>query len=321
MSTVLNQGSLKRTSSSGAPDQSVKPHLTMDPATFKESFDRRGFYVHHNLADHPLLQLPAIAALSERLPPNLLEWNSEQDGAFTKPDLLKPHHMSCKDTILSVESQPARILLLQLENDPEYKQLMDDLLDDIEPLSEQLRPGMWQRQSFIFISSRSAYTPFHFDPDYNFLLQVRGHKTIYQWDPADRHVLPYSAIDRYYAGLGKDSPYANRDQEYRDDFMSRAKAYPMKSGEGVHFPLHVPHAVKTESDVSISLSVTFRTRASQFNAMVHGANAYVRRLGVTPPPPGRSRLWDVTANVGYRAVRKVGAVALRALPGSKKTHG
>ena len=75
---------------------------------------------------------------SERLPKNQLEWNTEQDGAFTNPDALKPHHMSCKDTILALESQPARILLLQLEHDPEYKQLMDDLLDSIEPLSEQL---------------------------------------------------------------------------------------------------------------------------------------------------------------------------------------
>jgi hypothetical protein len=285
-----------------------RPELQIEPASFNSSFDRHGFYVHHELADHPLLQLPAIAALSERLPKNLLEWNSEQEGAFTNPAGLKPHHMSCKDTILALETQPARILLLQLEHDPEYKQLMDDLLDSIEPLSEPLRPGMWQRQSFLFISSRAAYTPFHFDPDYNFLLQIRGAKTVYMWDPADREVLPYASIEKYYAGRGTDSPYANRNQTCRDEYQQRARQFPMKPGEGVHLPLHVPHAVATESDVSISLSVTFQTRISNFNASVHGANFYVRRLGIEPPPPGQSRLWDVAANFGFRAMRKVASL-------------
>jgi Cupin-like domain len=313
MSSTLNGtrsvgGAIPGMSSGSRVMAGSREKLQIDPATFNSSFDRRGFYVHHNLADHPLLQLPAIAALAQRLPKDLLEWNTEQDGAFTNPDVLKPHHMSCKDTILALESQPARILLLQLEHDPEYKQLMDDLLDGIEPLSEELRPGMWERHSFLFISSRAAYTPFHFDPDYNFLLQVRGDKIIYMWDPTDRDVLPYASIDKYYAGRGTDSPYANRNQAYRDEFLRRAQQYPMKPGEGVHLPLHVPHAVRTESDVSISLSITFQTRLSKFNASVHGANFHVRRLGVNPPPPGHSRLWDVAANFGFRAMRKVAAL-------------
>jgi hypothetical protein len=290
--------------------------LSLDPAAFAENFDKRGFHLEHHLVGHPLLELPAIAALSRRLPVNLLEWNVEQEGAFTEPDRMKPHHLSCAETILNLEQQPARVLLLQIENDPAYKQLLDQLLDEIEPLTNRTHPGMWQRQAFIFLSSKAAYTPFHFDPDYNFLLQIRGQKTIFMWDPADRHVLPVSAIDGYYAGLGRDPRYANRDQLYRDEFMQRAWRLPMNAGQGVHFPLHAPHAVKTESDVSISLSITFRTARSQFGAMVHGANGHVRRLGFRPPAPGRSKLWDLAANVGYRGVRKTHALLSRVLPKS-----
>jgi len=286
--------------------------LSVDPLTFTENFDRRAFYVEHQLEHHPLLQLPAIAALSERLPKDLLEWNSEQPGAFTQPGSLKPHHLSCAETIRNVAEQPARILLLHLEQDPEYKRLMDELLDGIEPLCERVRPGMRQRQAFLFISSREAFTPFHFDPDYNFLLQVRGQKTIYMWDPENRFVLPAAAIDNYYAGVVPGDPrYANRDQRYRDEFMASAWKLPMKPGQGVHFPLHAPHAVKTESDVSISLSITFHTRRSQFDAVVHGANGHVRRLGINPPAPGSSRLWDAAANVGLRGARKTAALAER----------
>jgi hypothetical protein len=285
--------------------------LSLDPAMFAENFDKRGFHLEHHLVGHPLLELPAIAALSQRLPANLLEWNAEQDGAFTKPNKLHPHHLSCADTILNLERQPARVLLLSIENDPPYRKLMDELLDQIELLTQRSHPGMWQRQAFIFLSSKAAYTPFHFDPDYNFLLQIRGQKTIFMWDPLDRYVLPTSAIDSYYVGEGSNPAYANRDQKYREEFMQRAWRLPMRAGQGVHFPLHAPHAVKTESDVSISLSITFRTARSQVGAMVHGANWHVRRFGITPPEPGRSRFWDIGASVGYRGVRKVASLLKR----------
>jgi hypothetical protein len=167
---------------------------------------------------------------------------------------------------------------------------------------------MRQREGFLFISSREAVTPFHFDPEYNFLLQVRGHKTVHMWDAGNRYVLPMAAIDHYYAGAR-----GNRDQPYRDDFLASAWNLPLRAGQGVHFPLHSPHWVKTESDVSISLSVTFRTRRSQFREMVHGANGYVRSWGVEPPAPGRSMLWDVAANYSYRGIRKTGRLARRAL--------
>jgi hypothetical protein len=205
---------------------------------------------------------------------------------------------------LNLEQQPARVLLLSIENDPPNKKLLDELLDQIEPLTQRSHLGMWQRQGFIFLSSKAAYTPFHFDPDYNFLLQIRGQKTIFMWDPLDRYVLPASAIDSYYAGMSRNPTYANRDQQYREEFKQRAWRLPMCAGQGVHFPLHAPHAVITESDVSISLSITFRTARSQIGAMAHRANWHVRRFGITPPEPGRSRSWDICASVGYRGVRK-----------------
>jgi hypothetical protein len=67
------------------------------------------------------------------------------------------------------------------------------------------------------------------------------------WDPSKRFVLPAMAIDNCYAGIGADSRYANRNQQYRDEFMASAWQLPMKAGRGVHFALHAPHVVRTES--------------------------------------------------------------------------
>jgi hypothetical protein len=269
-------------------------HLSIDPATFAADFDRRPFYLRHDLRVHPLLELSAMAALSERLHPALVECNAGHAGAYGIPDQIKPSTHSCKEAILAVGERPAWVLLRTIERDPVYKALVDELIDEIEPLSEKIRPGMFQREAFLFISSHQMVTPFHFDPEHNFLLQVRGRKTVHMWDPANRRVLTEAALDNYYANVA-----SNRDQPYRDDFLASAWTLPLNAGQGLHFPLHAPHWVKTESDMSVSLSITFRSRVSRRVEAVHTANGHVRRLRMEPPVPGASRLWDVVAHVGF----------------------
>jgi hypothetical protein len=268
--------------------------LSIDPSTFAADFDRRPFYLRHDLRAHPLLELSAMAALSERLHPALVEWNAGHAGAYGIPDQIKPSTHSCKEAILAVGERPAWVLLRMIEHDSIYKALVDELLDEIKPHSEKIRPGMFQREAFLFISSSQMVTPFHFDPEHNFLLQVRGRKTVHMWDPKNRGVLTEAALDSYYANVR-----SNRDQPYCDDFLASARVLPLNAGEGLHFPLHAPHWVRTESDVSVSLSITFRSRVSRFFEAVHTTNGHVRRLGIEPPVPGASRLWDVVAHVGY----------------------
>jgi len=274
--------------------------LTIDSSTFVGNFDKRPFYIEHNLQDHPLFELPAIAALAERLPKDVLEWNSEGVGTYENRDQAKAK-MTCAETILSVEKQTAWVLLLQVERDPRYRALLDEILDQVP------HPNQRERQGFLFVSSRASVTPYHFDPELNFLLQVRGQKTVFMWDADNRFVLPAPAIDAFYAGNR-----GNRDQPYREDFLPSAWKLPLMAGQGLHFPLHAPHWVKTESDVSISLSVTFKSRQSEFRKRVHGINHYVRKFGIEPPAPGASMLWDVAANAGNYGARKMRKLLTRA---------
>ena len=59
-----------------------------------------------------------------------------------------------------------------------------------------------------------------------------------------------------------------------------------------------------ESAVSISFSVTFRSRESNRRELLHLANGRLRKLGLSPPAVGSSRLWDAAAHLGIRAVEK-----------------
>jgi hypothetical protein len=277
--------------------------LTFDAPIFAANFDRRPFYLAHRLADHRLMELPEIAALSERLPQNLVEWNVRGPRVYGRREPGGPPTKSCAEAIRRVGEVPAWVLLREIEHDPDYRDLLDELLDEVKPLSEPYRAGMCQREAFLFVSSSEAVTPFHFDPEHNFLLQVRGHKTVHMWDPTNRWVLPAAALDAHYAA--RPGSAGNRDQPYRADFLASAWVLPLRAGQGLHFPLHAPHMVKTESEVSISLSITFRSRRSKFRAAVHAANGHVRMVGLNPPEPGVSHLWDVTANVGYRSYRTI----------------
>ena len=283
--------------------------LSIDRAAFDLNFDRRPFYIAHALGGHPLLELPAMAALSERLPRHVVEWNNDGSGAYGDIRPAKAPTLPCPETILRVGELPAWVLLREIEHDPVYRGLLDELLDEIEPLSESRRPGMCQREGFLFVSSRAAVTPFHFDPEHNFLLQIRGRKTVHMWDPMDRAVLPAAALDAHYAGV--DGSTGNRKQLYREEFLERAWVLPLEAGQGLHFPLHAPHQVRTESDVSVSLSITFRSRESRVRETIHAANGHLRRLGVRPPEPGVSRLWDSAVRTGYRAASRARSLAGR----------
>jgi hypothetical protein len=275
-------------------------HLQIPEQPFRLYFDRKPFYIRHNLGEHPLFALDQLAALSRRLPPEVVECNEGHSGAYGRPELTRQASLPCDQAILNVQQRPCWVLLRQVQRDPVYGPLMDELLAEIRPHSEPLRPGMCRPEGFIFVSSRQAVTPYHFDPEHNFLLQIRGRKTVHMWDPEDRFVLPEPAIDAFYCDAAD-----NRNQPYDDRFLTTAWVLPLPAGQGVHFPLHAPHWVRTDSDVSISFSVTFRSRESNRRELLHLANGRLRKLGLRPPGVGRWALWDAGAHLGIRVAEKL----------------
>ncbi|HEY0709757.1 MAG TPA: cupin-like domain-containing protein, partial [Polyangia bacterium] len=193
-------------------------HLELDAQLFDAYFDRKPFYVSHRLMDHPLFSLKELAALSTRLPAPLVE----ADDGQTSEKAIDPTRKASRspaETILQAAERPAAVTLRQVQNDPRYQQLLDEILDEMKPLTEKIRPGMCRREGFIFVSSCQKVTPYHFDPEHNFLLQVRGHKTVYMWDPNDRFVLSERTIEDSY--LHPDQDLAQR-PHYDERYLSTA---------------------------------------------------------------------------------------------------
>ncbi len=272
-------------------------HLEVDPETFRANFNRWPFTVRHQLAHNPLFTLPRLVALAQSLPAEHVKYNSGvvllTQGLYRGPQT----GLSIEETIHQLEKCNSWMVIKWIEKDPAYHELLNQCLDEIQSLSEPRDPGMCKREGFIFVSSPSAITPYHMDPEYNFLLQIRGRKILHFFDGADRSILSEQELEDYMASG------SNYDLRFSSEYVERSTVE-LTPGVGVHVPVTTPHWVENGNQVSISLSITFRTISSERRSIVYDVNSRLRRLGISPRPFGRSQLLDSAKYQTYRVCRR-----------------
>ena len=271
--------------------------LDIDAAAFRDNFDRRPFLIGHHLCDQPLFTLPRLIELSRKLPEKQVEYNGGNIPISLDPAATPRTGLSVDETIRRIEECCSWMVLKDVEADPEYRDLLHRCLAEVAVHSEPLRPGMHLAQAFIFISSAGSVTPYHMDPEHNFLLQIRGSKTVHLFDGRDRSVVTELDLERFYGG-------SHRNMSFKEEFDAKAYAFDLCPGQGLHFPVTAPHYVKVGPAYSISFSITFRTPDLERRSMVHNVNAYLRRKGLNPTPAGHSRWRDAVKYQTYRIWRR-----------------
>lgn len=271
--------------------------LKIDPEEFRRGFPEQPFSVRHSLAGSPLFELPRLVDLAMRLPPSAVEYNAGDVPVTLDPGKTPMTGLSPEETIRRIEECRSWLVLKNVELDPEYKALLDRCLDEVAELSEAIEPGMTLRQGYVFVSSAGSVTPFHMDPEHNFLLQIRGTKTVHLFDQSDPEVLTPEQIERFRAG-------GHRNLVFRHEFAPKAAVFTLSPGDGLHFPIHAPHYVKNGETWSVSFSITFATPAAERAARLHHLNGSLRRWGVRPSPVGRSPFRDSLKDLAFRTARK-----------------
>jgi hypothetical protein len=241
--------------------------------------------VKHGLVDNPLFQLDALLDAADRLPPSLIECN-----AGNVP-------ISCPEVRSAGEGQTPRQIVGRMHNEklwlglkkidllPEYREAIERLLECVDHLISGRYPGINNREGYVFISSAGTVVPYHMDTEHNFLLQIRGTKTMYMLDRTDPAVLSEEDLERYYTNT-------TRRMHFDPALHGRADEWSLKPGEGMHVPVTQPHYVENGDGLSISLSVTFDTPRQQARARIYKLNHYIRKLGLRPSPYGSSRARD-----------------------------
>jgi hypothetical protein len=267
--------------------------------------ERKPFSVSHKLSDHPLLQLPRLIELAATLPPSAVEFNYA-DLPLDQDYLKTPSNgLSVLETLHQIENCRSWMVLKNVEKDPAYRQLLLECLEPMRALTEHMTPGMRTPEAFIFVSSPHAVTPYHCDPEHNFLLQMRGAKTMAVFDRDDPVAIAQTDLEAKVVGDHRNLPFSQA-------MEGRETLFHLSPGTGLHVPMHCPHWVRVGDQVSVSLSITYRSRFSTRREAVLRLNSRLRALGHTPRPPGRAPQIDSAKHLAERVIRRVEHVFRRA---------
>jgi hypothetical protein len=273
--------------------------VVIDGAAFTDAFARCPLAVEHRLVEHPLLTLEGIAELADALPRGAVE-RHRADLPLVLPGGAPDLEGRPSDTVRDLATNNCWMVLWNVEQVPAWQRLLHECLDEVSAYVGDRDGGMLDRQGFLFLSAPGAVTPAHFDPEHNLLLQIRGTKEMNVGrfpDPADQQ----RELDRYHDGGHRNLSAVPVD----------AETFVLEPGRGVYVHPFAPHWVRNSNAVSISLSITFRTRRSEAAERAHWLNARLRRLGLHARPAGQDERVDRAKAAIMHAADRARATARR----------
>ena len=265
----------------------AKAHVIEPEGTkFRGMFNDKAFLFSHNLAGNPLFELPRLTQLAEFLikkeGANCVRWKNANSPVDAKWAQLPPNEQlkNVSDAISNLDKSGSWVVLYRVQNDPEYSAILEQALDDIEEMiGHLLRPEITWKDSYIFMASPQALTPYHIDHETAFLMQVHGDRKAYLWDQKDRSVVTDQELENYYIGdLGAGT--------YREENKAKAIEFPMDAGKGVHHPVLAPHYYQNGNDYSVAIGVHLCLREVDDMGRAYQVNALLRKLGLNPTPVG-----------------------------------
>jgi hypothetical protein len=252
--------------------------------------------VEHRLMGNHLLQPDQLVELGRRLDKQgLVRTHSDKATAgtnFNEAPSMHPNRKSAEDTLRQIRDAGAWMSLLNVQTDSVYRKLVDEVIDELRPNIEKKDPGVCYRGGWIFVTSPKAVTPFHMDKEHNFILQVRGTKTLYVWDHRDNEVISEHARDRFHFNHSRELI------KWRDEFKARARIFKLQPGMGAYMPSTSPHMVENDDNPSITVSFTYYTDATRRDSRLHAMHERMRLAGMSPAPVGSSKLADSVLNMG-----------------------
>jgi len=279
------------------------PLLDADPVEFRANYNEKSFMFRHNMAGHPLFELPRIVLAAERMLgrgdlEKFVALGGQTKSAATKFSAMPPRERLAA-TITQLADAGVWLKVSSVDTiDPEYAQLLQRLLLELEQLAQfPLRSEITWASLTLFLASPHVVTPYHIDHESNFLFQISGEKDVTLYDPTDRSLLSEVEIERFYAG---DYQAA----QYREEVQQKGSTYRLSPGRVVHHPPLAPHWIRNCDNVSISVSIGFCMRDIDRRSRVYQVNHFLRRFGVSPTAPGRSKVSDGIKIAGIGMVSK-----------------
>jgi hypothetical protein len=258
--------------------------------------------LRHGLSDHPLLTIEALASLARQMDPDHMRSNLGDLPIEVDPEGVHRATPDAADTIGSIGENGSWMVLRHIQAVPEYSALIDSLAAELAPVVAGATGRMLKVDGLIFVASPGAVTPFHFDPEHNVLMQIRGTKTISIFPAFDESVVSEQSHESLHSNGHMNLPW-------RDEMAALGETFGLSPGDAVSLPFKAPHWVRNGSDVSLSLSITWQSEWSYAEADARMMNIALRRWGLKPralrPYPAR----NLAKSIAWRAVRRVRSIS------------
>ena len=297
-STGVRQVSSDRSSAlpSAASDDRERIIAHIAPEERGRMLGSKSFSFKHDLGEHPSLTLPAVRQLVAQM---FAEGRFDQIFYKTGKSMASGRYSDADSTdeILTVldnfDNAGVWLRLTRVDEvTPQFDELVDRFYAELSELYQQdIKARTMRTFLALFVSSPGAYTNYHIDHTWNFLLQISGRKTVHLYDPLDPDVITQGDKEGWYMRNFTLTPKA----------QAKAIAYELGPGDGVHHPVNAPHWVQNGSEISISLSIGLCLHDSNRDAKIHQTNFVLRRFGLKPKPPGRSK-WRDAAKVSFMSL-------------------
>ena len=245
-----------------------------------DSYPHRAAVIRHHLAAEPLLGHAALAAAARELPAAQVERrvHDAADGAGFS------HHADGRDPAEAIAAggdDEAWIMLRGIEQLPAYRALLHRLLAELAPAIAPATGPVRDIKGFVFVSAPGTHTPFHFDAEYNILFQIAGTKVFATCPPAP----PFLDLARREAyHLAGENMLS-----WEPGFAEAEQHHHLMPGDALFVPFAAPHRVLAGDAPSVSLSVTWQSRASRAEAEALALNPVLRRWGLPAHDPAEAR--------------------------------
>ncbi|MGB5711404.1 MAG: hypothetical protein WBM44_10910, partial [Waterburya sp.] len=180
--------------------------ITGDRQKFTEKYNHDSFKFTHNLAGHPLFEIPRLVELADFLLQQ--EGRSIQFRGSDRPvddfgdaQSRNKQRERLLQELADIRNSKSWLLLYSVQRKPEYQVLLDQIIGELEQLTGQdIRSQITWLDAYIFVASPQGITPYHIDHEATFLFQIAGNRTSNLFDGRDRSILKEAEIEKYYIG-------------------------------------------------------------------------------------------------------------------------
>lgn len=265
-------------------------HLSSDIDPNK--LDHESFKFTHDFVEHEALSLQNLSDVLVNLPQDQVMYSktlSDLNSNFDRAHLDHRNNLSIEETIENIRTSDSYIMVRSPEDHPSFKELYSLLLEDVNKIirAKGVGTNAINPMLYLFIASPGASTPFHIDRYSTFLMQFRGSKMVAVFPQFDENIVP-AVISENFVDYGPQRP------EWSERIDSNATKFHFMPGEAIHIPFSAGHYIENGTeDVSISMSIIFRTNESQrwMDAM-RVNNRLRKQLNLSVTPVGRAKTKD-----------------------------